>query len=293
MSEMNVIDIPMREVFQDPNFNCRGVINPMTCADLANNMARDGQLHPILIRPYKSEEYPDAKYQIVEGSRRYVAAKINRWETIKAVVRADLTEEQAATINLTENLQRENLSFMQEVRALKKFKIGIIEDSLIARRLNVSVNWVKIRREASDLPDDIQRDVEAGYFTQKEISELHKMRHKPEQMYEAVRTIKSAKIRGVKPNFQTVETKRMNLSKAKHRRPQEIFAMQDHVREAFRAQAEESEREIPDEVQAVIRALGWAGGAINDMALYYDLEIIANRYGFEYNRPAEVEEVLS
>lgn len=286
-------EIPLEEIFQDPEFNCRGVINPLDCGDLAANLKKDGQLHAILLRPFKTDKQPSAKYQIIEGSRRYVAAKINRWPTIKAIIRADLSEEQAVTINLIENLQRQNLTFMQEVRALKKFKIGIVDDSAISRRLNVSVNWVKIRREAAGLPEDVQRDIEADYFTQKEIGELYKMRHKPEQMYEAVRTIKSAKIRGVKANFQTLETKRKNISKAKHRSQNEIFAMQDHVRESFRAQAELEEREIPDEVQAFIRALGWAGGAINDMSVYYDLEIIANRHGFEYSQPAEVQEILS
>lgn len=290
--EGDLNDIPISEIYQDNDFNCRGRINPHECLELATNMARLGQLHPIMVRPYSNPEKPNLKYQVVEGSRRLIAARINKWETIKAIVR-NLTEEQAEEINFTENLQRENLTFMQEVRGLKRFKLGIVGDDIIARRLNVGTNWVRVRREAAGLPLDVQAEIEVGFITQKQIGELYKMKDKPDQLYEAVREIKSAKIRGKAANIASLETKRKNISRAKHRLPNEIFQMQDHIREAFRAQCELEDQELPDEIQAYIRALGWAGGAINDMSIYYDLEVIANKLGLEYFKPAEVEAILS
>lgn len=291
-NEGELHDIPITEIYQDQDFNCRGRVIPSDCIELAANMLRHGQIHPIMVRPYHNPEKPQLKYQVVEGSRRFVAARINNWKTVRAIVR-DLTDTEAEEINFTENLQRENLTFMQEVRGLKKFKLGIVGDDIIARRLNVGTNWVRVRREAAGLPLDVQQEIEVGFITQKQIGELFKMKDKPEQLYEAVREIKSAKIRGKSANIATVETKRKNLGKAKHRLPGEIFQMQDHIREAFRAQCENEGQELPDEIQAYIRALGWAGGAINDMSIYYDLEIIANKLGLEYNKPAEVEAILS
>lgn len=286
-------DVPITEIYQDPDFNCRGRISPHECIELATNMVRLGQLHPIIVRSYSNPEKPQYKYQVVEGSRRLVAAKINRWTTIKATVRDEMSDEEAEEVNFVENLQRQELTFMQEVRGLKKFKLGIVGDDIIARRLNVGSNWVRVRREAAALPQDVQSEIEVGFITQKQIGELYKMKEKPDQLYEAVREIKSAKLRGKTAKVASLETKRKNISKAKHRLPNEIFEMQDHIREAFRGQCEMEGEDIPDEVQAYIRALGWAGGAINDMSIYYDLEAIANKLGLSYSKPAEVEAILS
>lgn len=287
MSDEQSVLVPIREIFADPQFNCRGKVSPIDCTDLANDMKEMGQYHPIMLRPYENPTKPELKYQIVEGFRRFYAARINNWPTISATIR-NLSDEEAETINFTENLQRTDLTFMQEVRGLARFGLGRIEDRFIADRLKVSAQWVKVRREAASLPGDVQREIEVGYITQANIAELYKMKDKPDQMYEAVRTIKDGKIKGKSTKVVSEETKKKKLIAKRQRSQNEIYELQDLIREKIRSQTEE----IPYEIQTAIRILGWAGGAINDLQIYHDLKLAAERHGLKFERPAEVEELL-
>lgn len=280
--------IPIKEIFADPQFNCRGKVNPIDCTDLANDMKTMGQYHPIMLRPYENPTKPELKYQIVEGFRRFYAARINNWATITATIR-NLSDEDAETINFTENLQRTDLTFMQEVRGLARFGLGRVEDRIIAERLKVSTQWVKVRKEAAALPGDVQREIEVGYITQANIGELYKMRDKPEKMYEAVRTIKEGKIKGKSTKVASDETKKKKLVARRQRTQNEIYELQDYVREQFRTQVEE----LPDEIQTAIRILGWAGGAVTDLQIFHDLKLVAERHDLQFRQPAEVQELLA
>lgn len=77
--------------------------------DLVASVAEHGVLQPIIVR----EQLRGAKYQLVAGERRYLAATQAELERIPAVVR-DLTDEQVIEIQLIENLQRKDLHPMQE-----------------------------------------------------------------------------------------------------------------------------------------------------------------------------------
>jgi ParB family chromosome partitioning protein len=277
---MTSVELPLEEIFADPAFNCRGRVNPMTCGDLAQDMKLNGQIHPIMVRPYDNPTKPQLKYQIVEGFRRFYAAKINRSPTISANIRTDLTEEQARIINLTENLQRQDLSFMQEAKALARFGIGRVDDADIARVLSVRTDWVKIRRLALALPGPIHTEIENGMVNQTQILELSKM-DSDEERYAAVREIKEGKIRGKKANIQSSKTRKEQPHVKKLRGKERIFEMQDYIRETFR------DHEL-NEITAIIRTLGWAGGALSDTELYGELRRIAEENGVDYKVPDEV-----
>lgn len=70
---------------------------------LANDMKEHGLLQPILVRPIGS------RFGVVSGHRRLTAAKILGWKSIPCVIRP-MSEQEAYEINLTENVQREDLS---------------------------------------------------------------------------------------------------------------------------------------------------------------------------------------
>src|SRR5690348_11843059 len=91
-----VYQVPMNEIFADDEFNCRGVIDPMTVIDLANDI-RDkektrgegmGLIEPITLQPWSKE--PGKKYRIVAGYRRFKAHEINKAEFIRALIREGL-----------------------------------------------------------------------------------------------------------------------------------------------------------------------------------------------------------
>lgn len=86
---------------------------------LAEDMYENGQHQPIVVK-----QMDDGMYQIIMGERRWRAAKLNfakhDADTVKAIVRNDLSGEKLKLAQLAENLQREDLSDLETAMFLKK-----------------------------------------------------------------------------------------------------------------------------------------------------------------------------
>lgn len=285
MNNYEIKQIPISEIFADKNFNCRGGFEPSSCANLAEDLKRHGQLHPVMVRPYSDPAKPQLKWQMVEGFRRLIAARILHWDTILATLALDLSEQAAAEINYTENLHRQNLTFAEEARGLIKFKIGDVDDAIIARHLNVGRSWVQQRREYLALPTIIQREIEKGIIPQGQIGELYKI-PTDEERYAAVRKYKEDKLKGKKAKIQSNTTRKREPHKRKARDKNECLSMQEHIRESFRAYGE------IDEITIYLRALAWAAGIISDTELYIEVQNTARSIGIPYEIPKAVFEIL-
>src|SRR6185369_4074505 len=82
-------------------------------AELADSIRARGVIQPIVVRAV------DSGYEILAGERRWRAARIAQLERIPAVVR-DVPDEAALGIGLIENIQREDLSPLEEAAGLKR-----------------------------------------------------------------------------------------------------------------------------------------------------------------------------
>lgn len=82
--------------------------------ELANSIAAQGVIQPIVVRPAEN-----GRYEIVAGERRWRAAKLAGLKTVPAVVR-DLDERGAMAVALVENIQRADLNPLEEAEALHK-----------------------------------------------------------------------------------------------------------------------------------------------------------------------------
>src|SRR6185436_17782459 len=115
---MEIVQIPIKEIFSDSEFNCRGHIIPFDVMELANSIRANGLQQPVVVEPYNQGVY---KYRIVMGHRRTMACHMVPLETVPCIVKKDLSRIQALTMNLVENLDRKDLTVMQEARAISKF----------------------------------------------------------------------------------------------------------------------------------------------------------------------------
>lgn len=106
-----IIDIPISELRPNP-YQPRKVFNEEALVDLANSIREHGVFQPIIVK--KSIK----GYEIIAGERRVRASKLAGLETIPAIIR-NLNDEQMMEIALLENLQRENLSAIEEAKAYK------------------------------------------------------------------------------------------------------------------------------------------------------------------------------
>src|SRR6185369_20330 len=83
-------------------------------AELADSIRSRGVIQPVIVRPVGGDEY-----EILAGERRWRAARIAGLERLPAVVR-EVPDEAALGIGLIENIQREDLSPLEEANGLKR-----------------------------------------------------------------------------------------------------------------------------------------------------------------------------
>ena len=89
-------------------------VRPEALAELARSIKETGVLQPVLVRPAERR----GRFQLIAGERRLRAAKRAGLRRIPAVVR-DAPDERLLELALIENIQRENLSPLEEARAYK------------------------------------------------------------------------------------------------------------------------------------------------------------------------------
>lgn len=141
----------------DPGPNDRAVFDDAKLRELADSIAAEGLLQPPVLRPR-----PGGRFEIAAGERRTRAVRLLGWETMPAVVR-EMDDETAAAIMLAENVQRADLSPIEEAQAYRsrmdRFGWSVAE---CARRANVSDSKVRGRLRLLELGPAVQRAIAAN-----------------------------------------------------------------------------------------------------------------------------------
>ncbi len=115
--------------------------NQQALNELADNIKANGLIQPILVRPMSPAESLEP-YELVCGERRYRASIIAGLDTIDAICR-ELTDTQAAELQLIENLQREDPHPMEEAEGYQALMLhsGYTAD-MLADKLNKSKSQI-------------------------------------------------------------------------------------------------------------------------------------------------------
>jgi ParB family transcriptional regulator, chromosome partitioning protein len=153
--EENVQQISINELRPNP-YQPRKFFDEEAIEELKLSILEHGILQPIIVR--KSIK----GYEIVVGERRYRAAKEARLETVPAVIR-QLSEQQMMELAVLENLQREDLSPIEEGHAyqtlMKKLKLTQEE---LAKRLGKSRPHIANHVRLLSLPKTVQNYISDG-----------------------------------------------------------------------------------------------------------------------------------
>ena len=78
--------------------------------DLVASIGKWGVHTPIIVRRKADDDGDESFYELIAGERRWLASKAAEKKTILAIVRPDVSDEDALALQITENIQRENLS---------------------------------------------------------------------------------------------------------------------------------------------------------------------------------------
>jgi len=108
-----VVQLAIADIDKNP-FQTRYVGNDDALEELANSIKANGVLQPVVVRPAEKE----GRYILILGERRLHASKRAGRETIPAVVRR-VSDQQAAEMTIIENLQRQDLSPLEQAEAFR------------------------------------------------------------------------------------------------------------------------------------------------------------------------------
>lgn len=158
---------------QLPELDLRATVDEDKIDELASSLDAEGLLQPIGVKPIA-----DGNYEVVFGARRTRAARLLNWETIEANVLDNADAGRNHAQKLIENVQRENLTPIEEGYALVDM-IGDDELDLrkLQRRTGKSKAWLQTRLELVALPDDVQSLVQDGKLSIGAARHLGKIAH--------------------------------------------------------------------------------------------------------------------
>ncbi len=132
-------------------------LDPAALNELAASIQAVGVLQPIVVRPVAG-----GRYQVIAGERRCEAARMLHHQTIPAVVRP-VSNEQAMEMTIVENLQRLDLTPMEEARGYDRLsrEFGLTQEQMAQRtgkeRSSVA-NFLRLLK----LPPSVQAMLDQG-----------------------------------------------------------------------------------------------------------------------------------
>lgn len=126
--------------------------------ELAGSIRLHGVLQPLLV----SEDSP-GRYLLITGERRWRAARLAGLKTVPAVIREEIEEDQQLELALVENLQRRDLTPLEESRAFEQLRSGLgLSQQEIADRVGMDRSTVSNSLRLLKLPPRVQEMVERG-----------------------------------------------------------------------------------------------------------------------------------
>jgi ParB family chromosome partitioning protein len=169
-----VKQIKLSELRSNP-YQPRKVFNETALEELANSIKEHGVFQPIIVK--KSIK----GYEIIAGERRVKASLMAGLTEIPAIVR-DFNDTQMMEIALLENLQRENLTAIEEATAYKKLQetLSLTQEEL-AKRLGKSRSHITNMLGLLNLPNNIQDDISNKKITMGHARVLSKLEDSTQQ----------------------------------------------------------------------------------------------------------------
>ncbi len=149
-------ELPVDLIAPNPN-QPRRTFDETALQSLADSIAANGVLQPVLVRPL-----PGGTYELVAGERRWRGARLAGLERVPALVR-ERDDATSLELALVENMAREDLNPVEEARACAALveELGLTREE-VGRRVGRSRVAVSNLLRLLDLPDEVLALLEAG-----------------------------------------------------------------------------------------------------------------------------------
>lgn len=154
ITKNEIIHVALKDLYPSNN-NVRGFMDEGNIIDLMNSIAQVGLLTPLIV-----QELGDVEdgFVVVAGHRRLEALTrlhSDDW-LVPVLVRNDFDDRAITQVMLIENLQREDLSPLDEAKAFRSLRQSGLSQTEIAEKIGRSQSFVSQRLNLLTLPDDVQ-----------------------------------------------------------------------------------------------------------------------------------------
>jgi len=171
----DIRNVSMERVQNNP-YQPRVIFEEEKIKELAQSIKTYGLLQPIILTPEKDG------YYIVAGERRFLACEMLGWSEIPAIVR-DYQGSSLAAVALIENLQRENLNFMEEAHGYKRLMEEFnLTQEVLAQRLGKSQSTIANKLRLLKLPLEVKDILRKGNLTERHARALLKLETAEKQL---------------------------------------------------------------------------------------------------------------
>ena len=164
-----IVDLDINKIIPNKN-QPRKSFDDKALEELSISIKSYGIIQPITVRKI----YDDI-YEIIAGERRFRAAKLINMASIPAVI-VETGEEESAAMALIENLQREDLDFIEEAMAYER----LIEDfnlnqTQLAEKVGKSQSTIANKMRILKLPESVKLKIKEGGLSERHARALLKI----------------------------------------------------------------------------------------------------------------------
>jgi ParB family chromosome partitioning protein len=167
--------VPIENIRPNP-YQPRKVFDVKKIEELAQSIRTYGLLQPVIVRRDMD------KFQLIAGERRFIACKSLGWTSIPALIR-EMSDSAMATIALIENLQRENLSYLEEAEGYQKLLDEFnLTQEVLAQRLGKSQSTIANKIRLLKLPNRVKELLVMQELTERHARALLKLQNEDIQL---------------------------------------------------------------------------------------------------------------
>lgn len=219
----------------------RRVFSDETIAELADSIQKQGLLQPLVVRELQADQY-----EIIAGERRWRACQLIGMSQVPVLIRT-VNDETALALALIENLQREDLSSLDQARSMQRLLVDFsLSHQQIADVLSKSRTTVTNHLRLLNLSAEVQMFLEQGSLEMGHARSLLTLPEKEQKRIANKVVTKGLSVReterlvtAAKATHTTAKQVRIAASASLH---SQIQAVAKHLQTEVRMRARDAER---------------------------------------------------
>lgn len=173
--DREVVDLYLDDII--PNrFQPREIFDEKALKELSDSIREHGVIQPIIVRKIGD------KYEIIAGERRYKASALAGLTKIPAIIR-NLDDKETSKVALLENLQRKDLTAIEEARTYEKIlELDNMTQEELGRTMGKSQAAIANKLRLLALPDEVQEALLTNQISERHARSLLNLSNSQEQI---------------------------------------------------------------------------------------------------------------